>query len=133
MNKPILILAVISALFLIGDTTFSDPFKGPWKTEKKSSVKREKKGSNPLQFLVKIYRDSISPIDGSRCPMYPTCSQYSVSCFEKHGFLLGWIMTCDRLIHEADEMILAPRIMVHNRYRSYDPVENNDFWWYNEK
>jgi hypothetical protein len=39
-------------------------------------------------------------------------------------------MTCDRLFHEADEMEQAPLIWVHDRYRFYDPLENNDFWWY---
>jgi len=38
-------------------------------------------------------------------------------------------MTCDRLFHEADEMKQTPIVLINNRYKCYDPVENNDFWW----
>jgi hypothetical protein len=42
------------------------------------------------------------------------------------------MMTCDRLLHEADEMRRVPAILVGDHYRFYDPLENNDFWWYDE-
>lgn len=69
-------------------------------------------------------------MDGDRCPMYPTCSQYSLLAMHKHGPFIGIIMTADRLMHEADERDFAPARKVGNRYRFIDPVENNDFWWY---
>ncbi|MBU4186085.1 MAG: membrane protein insertion efficiency factor YidD [Proteobacteria bacterium] len=67
---------------------------------------------------------------GAQC--IPSCAQYSIECFEKHGLIMGWLMTCDRIFHEADEMKQAPMILINNSYRFYDPVENNDFWWYND-
>ena len=39
-------------------------------------------------------------------------------------------MTADRLIHEMNEMDLAPLIDGEGGTGFYDPVENNDFWWY---
>jgi len=60
--------------------------------------------------------------------MYPTCSAYSRLAVRKHGFFLGIMMTADRLIHEATEMEYAPLVLA-DRLRYYDPVENNDFWW----
>ena len=82
-----------------------DTFKGPWQDHTiKVIPKTTNVSANPLLNFVKFFRDTISPIDGSRCSMYPTCSQYSVESFKKHGVFLGWLLTCDRLLHEADEV-----------------------------
>ena len=78
---------------------------------------------------VKIFSKYISPVDGDRCPMYPTCAAYSLQVIKKHGFFLGFIMTADRLIHESNEMDYVPLIKAGDRFRFYDPVSNNDFWW----
>jgi len=85
---------------------------------------------NPFGLFISFFKKYISAIDGDRCPMYPTCSQYSLLCLKKHGVMIGWIMTCDRLLHEGDEIYDAPIIQVYDNLRYYDPVENNDFWWY---
>ncbi len=79
---------------------------------------------------VEIFRKYISPVDGDRCPMYPTCAAYSLQVIKKHGFFIGFVMTAGRLIHENNEMDDAPLIKVGNKCRFYDPVSNNDFWWY---
>jgi len=86
--------------------------------------------ATPFLWLLKIYQNVISPLDGDRCAMYPTCSQYGVLAIRKHGPVIGIIMTSDRLIHEADEQRYAPLIEVGNRYRYDDPLKDNDFWWY---
>jgi putative membrane protein insertion efficiency factor len=86
--------------------------------------------ATPFIWLLKLYRNYISPLDGDRCPMYPTCSQYSVQAIHEHGPVVGIIMTADRLIHESDERDYAFTIKMGNRYRYADPLENNDFWWY---
>lgn len=88
----------------------------------------EARAENPV---IRFYRTVISPADGSRCPMYPTCSTYARQVFEKHGPILGWIMTCDRLVRcGRDEARLSPHIAVESGKAVYDPVEANDFWWF---
>lgn len=72
----------------------------------------------------------ISPVDGDRCAMYPTCSSYSRQAIAKHGFILGFIMTADRLIHESNEIDTANLIRIGESYRYSDSVADNDFWWY---
>ena len=79
--------------------------------------------------LFRFFQEYISPVDGDRCPSYPTCSQYGQEAVRKHGVLIGLVMTFDRLIHESDETRRAPLIRVGESNRYYDPVENNDFWW----
>ena len=133
MKITITVVFAFSLLFLFAGIAASDdgPFKGPWeKHTDRRSPQIQSSALNPLKYIVRFYRDYISPIDGDRCPMYPTCSQYSIECFEKHGLIIGWLMTWDRLFHEADEMKRAPLVWVHDYYRFYDPLENNDFWWY---
>lgn len=84
---------------------------------------------NPFVSLVKGFQVAISPVDGARCRMYPTCSAYSLDAFRRHGTIKGLVLTADRLLHEADEHDFAPVIIKYGVYRYYDPVERNDFWW----
>lgn len=94
------------------------------------SKKYSGKNTNPVLSFVYFYKKHISGAIGSRCPMYPSCSGYSVDAFKKHGFLLGWAMTCDRLLRcGRDEVNISGPIWVDGRKRCYDPVSNNDFWW----
>ena len=86
-------------------------------------------GQRAGQGVLRVFQRYISPVDGDRCPSYPTCSQYGVEAIRKHGIWMGLVMTFDRLIHESDEVRQAPMIKIYGSYRYYDPVENNDFWW----
>jgi putative membrane protein insertion efficiency factor len=94
-----------------------------------SSIDLEADESAFTRIIRRIQR-SISAVDGDRCPLYPTCSAYSLEAFKKHGFLIGFMMTAGRLIQESDESETAPRIAVGNRIMPYDPVSRNDFWWF---
>jgi hypothetical protein len=88
-------------------------------------------GFNPGSWLMGLYRDSVSRVDGDRCPSIPSCSSYSVQAMKKHGFFLGWMMTVDRLIHEGkEETKVSPVVYSEGKWKIFDPVENNDFWWY---
>ncbi len=81
---------------------------------------------------IHFFREYISAVDGNRCMMYPSCSSYSLMAIEKHGFIIGYIMTVDRLIHENNEMDIAEVINTGEATRYHDSVENNDFWWYKD-
>lgn len=86
-----------------------------------------------LKKSIRFFITYISPIDGDRCPMYPTCSSYGMQAVERHGFIVGSIMTADRLIHESDEMTCAPMVEVVGSVRHLDTLDNNDFWWYSNR
>ncbi len=57
---------------------------------------------NPLSyifiFLIKVYQRVISPIIPSSCRYTPTCSQYGVEAFKKHGFFRGFWLTGKRVL-----------------------------------
>jgi putative membrane protein insertion efficiency factor len=86
--------------------------------------------ANSFIYPVEFYRKYISTVVGSRCSMYPTCSKYCIDALKKHGSVVGYIMTCDRLMRcGRDEVRLSPPVWINGKMRCYDPVRNNDFWW----
>ncbi|MBF0226187.1 MAG: membrane protein insertion efficiency factor YidD [Desulfobacterales bacterium] len=87
--------------------------------------------TSPLVSAIQLYRgplNHLSSVRNSECPMFPSCSAYSVASVKKHGAVVGTIMTFDRLIRcGRDEIAQVPIIMDYLKY--FDPVERNDFWW----
>jgi len=124
---------LVIVFFSLATAGYAAPFNGPWGRDSHQQDHRKQGDAapNPFRFLVEVYRENISPIDGKDCPMYPSCSEYSIQSFKKHGFLVGWMMTVDRLFRcGRDELRLSPQVMVNGERRCYDPPENNDFWWH---
>lgn len=48
-------------------------------------------------MLIKFYRKFISPIKPPTCRFYPTCSQYGLEAFQKHGAFKGFYLTVIRI------------------------------------
>lgn len=43
-------------------------------------------------YLIRAYRYAISPLIGSRCRFYPSCSSYAEQGLSQHGLLRGgWL------------------------------------------
>ncbi len=101
-------------------------------------AEREAPGNddNLLAATIQVYRGPLNHLSAVRrgtCPMYPSCSVYSKQAIQKHGMIIGWMMTTDRLMRcGRDEMKLSPQIIINGRSLYYDPVAVNDYWW-NEK
>jgi len=77
-----------------------------------------------------FYQKILSPADGARCGMYPTCSDYGFQAIQKHGPILGGWMAADRFMRdhgEAQENYTL--ISKFGRTRLWDPVSLNDFWF----
>jgi len=47
--------------------------------------------------LLKVYRYLISPLLGSHCRFYPSCSHYSEEAYRKFGIYKGTVLTIKRL------------------------------------
>ena len=97
-------------------------------------TKNSRDGFNPLSSVIRIYTgplDHLSAVRRSKFPMYPSCSMYSKQCIEKHGLFIGWVMTCHRLMRcGRDETKSSPLVFINGEWKYYDPVEKNDFWWF---
>jgi len=76
---------------------------------------------------------AISRVDGDRCPMVPTCSSYALQAFQKHGFGVGYIMTCDRLMRcGGSDTAWVPIVDTVEGSGYLDRIADNDFWWFKE-
>lgn len=67
-----------------------------------------------LLFLIRFYRQNISPMRPPCCRFIPTCSQYAMEAVEKYGALKGSWLAVRRLL----------RCHPFHRQKSfeYDPV-----------
>ena len=78
---------------------------------------------------IRFFSNVLSRADGDRCPMYPSCSAYSLEVFGQHGFVKGWIMTSDRLLRcGRDELTLSPSVWIGGEKRSVDLPTDNNLW-----
>jgi putative membrane protein insertion efficiency factor len=51
-----------------------------------------------LIAVIKFYRYFISPLLGSNCRFYPSCSSYSIEALTRHGAVIGSYLTLRRLL-----------------------------------
>ena len=85
-------------------------------------------GGGIPEGLLYFYRNVISPVDGDRCVMAPTCSLYSSQALRSHGIVMGVILTADRLLHEADEIPVVPTLVERGEKLYLDPLASNTYW-----
>ena len=58
---------------------------------------------NLLIKMIKLYRKYVSPLKRTKCPYFPTCSEYGLEAVEKYGAVKGsalaaWrVMRCNPL------------------------------------
>lgn len=53
---------------------------------------------NILIGLIRCYQKYVSPVKSTRCPYFPTCSQYGVEALEKYGVFKGILLTAWRIL-----------------------------------
>ena len=50
-----------------------------------------------LIFLIKLYQRFLSPILGTSCRFYPTCSTYALQCYQNYDLVTGSLLSIKRL------------------------------------
>jgi putative component of membrane protein insertase Oxa1/YidC/SpoIIIJ protein YidD len=104
-----------------------DPMVAP-----REEVQRRSQGGEPerrsSELPMRFLRDVVSKVDGARCPMYPTDTQFALEAARRHGPVVGLLFLVDRLFHEWSEMKRVQVVKIHGRKRFYDPLDANDFW-----
>ena len=48
--------------------------------------------------IIKFYRKYISPMKSTKCPYYPTCSEYGLEAVEKYGAFKGGCLAAWRIL-----------------------------------
>lgn len=51
----------------------------------------------PVMLLIRAYRYAVSPLLGSHCRFYPSCSQYAETAVARFGVLRGTWLSARRL------------------------------------
>ncbi len=129
---------ILAAAFFCTQAALADEtlLRGPRKTHR-TSAPTDDPASGRAGILEEIvsapvhfYQHFLAHQWGRTCPYYPSCSNYALLAIRKHGALVGSMMTFDRLQHEADEGRTSPPILAGGQKKLYDPLENNDYWWY---
>jgi putative component of membrane protein insertase Oxa1/YidC/SpoIIIJ protein YidD len=122
--KKTLFKVILFLIFLISITSCT--YSRPIQTQPGQKA-------NPLSSMIEFYRGPLNHLSAVRygeCPMYPSDSAFSLQSIQKHDMLMGWIMAMDRLMRcGRDETRLSPKILIDGKWKIYDPVEKNDFWW----
>lgn len=49
-------------------------------------------------YILKFYKYFISPLLGSNCRFYPSCSDYTREAIEIHGIVKGIYLGCKRIV-----------------------------------
>ena len=112
-----------TALFLFlsftGYLLAQNPMKAPIKIEEEVNNNRF-----DVSNVYKFYKTYISPADGDRCLMYPSCSTYAKQAITKFGFLRGFMMTTDRLTRCGIDLHQYSQFINNGKVYSIDPVAN---------
>ncbi|MBC8303862.1 MAG: membrane protein insertion efficiency factor YidD [Pelagibacterales bacterium] len=51
----------------------------------------------PFILIIKFYQSYISSLIGPNCRFSPTCSEYSINSFKKHGLIKGFYLSIKRI------------------------------------
>jgi len=78
--------------------------------------------------VLRFYKKFLSPVNGDRCRMQPTCSEYAIHAVRKHGLVVGVILAVDRLMREGEEIHRGLPVLTPKGLRYPDPLESNDLW-----
>ncbi len=49
-------------------------------------------------LIIRFYQRFLSPFLQGSCRHYPTCSNYGIEAFSKHGFFTGFYLTVKRIL-----------------------------------
>ncbi|MBA4422964.1 MAG: hypothetical protein C0390_07650 [Syntrophus sp. (in: bacteria)] len=137
--RPFLVIVItLAAALLWAQTSPADEslLRGPGKTIRAKANVTDSAAAHQgvLEDIaaapVLFYQRFLSRHWGQSCAYYPSCSNYALLAIRKHGAVIGTMIAFDRLQHETNEARTSPLILIGGQTRVYDPLENNDYWWY---
>lgn len=74
-----------------------------------------------LSSLFWVYRNVISPVNGSNCPMYPSCSRFSLEAISELNPVEGFLATMDRLHRCGHDLHFYDLVLLDDKWLRYDP------------
>jgi hypothetical protein len=144
-KQIVLTLMVLTIIFLTAPAHSASGEWGPWDRDRVYALEQKPAPQQsphrnllstiavaPGILLISFFQTVVSPVDGASCDFYPTCSAYAKQALQKHGLFIGLAMASERLCRIHSPEGYAP-IEKFGTYYYYDPVENNDFWFYERR
>ena len=53
---------------------------------------------NTVIYLIRLYQRYISPYKGTKCPYFPSCSEYGIQAVNDHGIIKGGFLSLYRIM-----------------------------------
>ena len=72
--------------------------------------------------IILFHQNVLSPVDGPRSHFRPSSSEYMLQAMQKHGFVKGFFMGCDRLMRENSADWVYLKIEEDGKLFKHDPV-----------
>jgi uncharacterized protein len=72
--------------------------------------------------VILFHQNVLSPVDGPRSHFRPSSSSYMMQAMQKHGFIEGFFMGCDRLMRENSDEWVYRKIDENGKLFKHDPV-----------
>ena len=72
--------------------------------------------------VIYFHQHVLSPTDGPRSHFRPSSSNYMKEAMQKHGFITGFLMGCDRLMRENSDPWVYRKIEDDGLLFKYNPV-----------
>lgn len=103
--------------------------KGPVRTVHRHKASSSDPETSTVRIVllgaIDLYRKLASPINGSRCGFYPSCSTFGQQAVSEYGVVRGVMMTADRLTRCNVFKEPGPDYFLLPDGRLFDPVSGN--------
>ncbi|PRY86312.1 membrane protein insertion efficiency factor YidD [Mongoliibacter ruber] len=76
--------------------------------------------------IYNFYQKYISDIRPTKCPMYPSCSNYAMSAFKNYNVFKAAVLTTDRLMRCGHEHDSYDALMMAGEYKLLDPAIHSE-------
>ena len=101
------------------DLHAGDKMRGPYSLP---ATKAIADSQTTKSVLFTFYKKYISPVDGDRCAMHPSCSRFANDAVGQFGVVKGVLLTCDRLTRCGNDMWTYPTVFRDGLNLFFDPV-----------
>ena len=122
-------MRVIILLIFLSGLLFAQRETERWGKKKVNylplSEETETKSGGFLAGIQKVYKFTISDLDGDNCPFYPSCSAFLVQANQKAGFFRSMLMFADRFTRDTNLFKGKNHYPHHHTGKFYDPVDNH--------
>ena len=116
----IIVTGTVALSLLPDECAAQNRMNGPWKMQQVARATDYGSGKNTV---LNFYQKWISPVRGEKkCPMYPSCSQYSKNAFQMLPWYMAYIKTMERLLRCGNDLHIYPMVKVDGEVRWKDSV-----------